>query len=204
MFQEISELRLAQADGGLPTVAAAGSAPGESGVFVLSARFHGGGHVSATPRRHHICFHLTPSAHIDSRMAGHPRRPSIIANLSGVSRAPSRRSGRASLFQLGRFDIGTSWSEADTRWYFCAGAVCNACLCPRALNPPSDPIPTPNYPRRLTLRCDDCGRYGSCSNREAAAAEPRSAALRYHSRAFAGSARAWKLGMPSRLSPVGS
>jgi hypothetical protein len=43
MFQEISELRLAQADGGLPTVAAAGSAPGESGVFVFSARFHGGG-----------------------------------------------------------------------------------------------------------------------------------------------------------------
>jgi AraC family transcriptional regulator len=73
IFQEISELRLAQADGGLPTVAAAGSAPGESGVFVLSARFHGGGHVSATPRRHHICFHLTPSAHIDSRMAGQAR-----------------------------------------------------------------------------------------------------------------------------------
>src|SRR6516162_6158842 len=70
MFQEISELRLAQADGGLPTVVAAGSAPGESGVFVFSARFHGGGHVSATPRLHHICFHLTPSAHIDSRIAG--------------------------------------------------------------------------------------------------------------------------------------
>jgi AraC family transcriptional regulator len=70
MFQEISELRLAQADGGLPTVVAAGSAPGESGVFVFNARFHGGGHVSATPRLHHICFHLTPSAYIDSRIAG--------------------------------------------------------------------------------------------------------------------------------------
>ena len=70
MFQEISELRLAQADGGLPTVIAAGSAPGESGVFVFNARFHGGGHVSATPHLHHICFHLTPSAYIDSRIAG--------------------------------------------------------------------------------------------------------------------------------------
>jgi AraC family transcriptional regulator len=73
LFQEISELRLAQADGGLPTVIAAGSAPGESGVFVFSARFQGGGHVRATPRLHHICFHLTPSLYIDSRIAGRAR-----------------------------------------------------------------------------------------------------------------------------------
>jgi AraC family transcriptional regulator len=69
MFQEISELRLAQADGGLPTVLAAGSAPGESGVFVFSPRFHGGAHVSATPRLHHICILLTPCAHVYSRIA---------------------------------------------------------------------------------------------------------------------------------------
>jgi len=69
MFQEISELRLAQADGGLPTVVAAGSAPGESGVFVFGPRFHGGAHVSATPRLHHICFLLTPCAHVYSRIA---------------------------------------------------------------------------------------------------------------------------------------
>jgi hypothetical protein len=59
MSQEISELHMAQADGSLPTVAAAGSAPGESVVFVFSARFHDGGNVSATPRLHHVCFHLT-------------------------------------------------------------------------------------------------------------------------------------------------
>jgi len=41
----------------------------ESGVFVFSPRFHGGVHVSATPRLHHICFLLTPSAHLDSRIA---------------------------------------------------------------------------------------------------------------------------------------
>jgi AraC family transcriptional regulator len=69
MFQEISELRLAQADGGLPTVVAASSAPGESGVFVFSPRFHGGAHVSATPRLHHICFLLTPCAHVYARIA---------------------------------------------------------------------------------------------------------------------------------------
>ena len=69
MFQAISELRLAQADGGLPTAVAAGSAPGESGVFVVNARFHGGGHVSATPRRHHICFSLTSNAPFDCRIA---------------------------------------------------------------------------------------------------------------------------------------
>jgi AraC family transcriptional regulator len=70
MFKEISEFRLAQADGGLPTVVAAGSAPGESGVFVTRARFHGGWHVSATPRLHYVGFRLTPSAHVDSRIAG--------------------------------------------------------------------------------------------------------------------------------------
>jgi AraC family transcriptional regulator len=69
MFQEISELRLAQADGGLPTALAAGSAPSESGVFVFSARFNGGGHISGTPRLHHICFHVFPSAHLDCRHA---------------------------------------------------------------------------------------------------------------------------------------
>jgi AraC family transcriptional regulator len=69
MFQEISELRLAQADGGLPTVVAAGSAPGESGVFVFRPRFHGSAHVSATPRLHHICFLLTPCDSVYSRIA---------------------------------------------------------------------------------------------------------------------------------------
>jgi AraC family transcriptional regulator len=69
MFHEISELRLAQADGSLPTAVAAGSAPGESGVFVYGARFHGGGHISATPRLHHICFHVVPGSHFDCRIA---------------------------------------------------------------------------------------------------------------------------------------
>ena len=55
MIEEIAELRFAQEDGGLPTIFAAGSAPGESGVTVVTARFRGGMHISANPRRHHIC-----------------------------------------------------------------------------------------------------------------------------------------------------
>ena len=55
MIEEIAELRLAQEDGGLPTIFAAGGAPGESGVIVVTARFRGGMHISANPRRHHIC-----------------------------------------------------------------------------------------------------------------------------------------------------
>lgn len=69
MFDDISELRMAQADGDVPKPLAAGSAPGESGIFVFKTRFDRGGHVSATPRLHHICFHLVPSAHIDCRIA---------------------------------------------------------------------------------------------------------------------------------------
>jgi AraC family transcriptional regulator len=89
MFQEISELRLAQADGGLPTVVAAGSAPGESGVFVFSPRFHGAAHVSATPRLHHICFLLTPCAHVYSRIADQalsyePPRGSLAISPAGA------------------------------------------------------------------------------------------------------------------------
>ena len=69
MFQQVSELRLTQADGSLPTALAAGSAPGESGVFVFGVRFDGGGHISATAQLHHICFHMFASAQFDCRIA---------------------------------------------------------------------------------------------------------------------------------------
>jgi AraC family transcriptional regulator len=66
---EDSEFRLAQEDGGPPTILGAGSAPGESGVFVLYARFEGGMHFSATPRSHHICFEFADRAHCECRIA---------------------------------------------------------------------------------------------------------------------------------------
>jgi AraC family transcriptional regulator len=73
MSQDIFKLRMAQGDGGLPRLVATGSAPCESGVFVFSVRFHGGGHVRATLRQHHVCFRLTPSAHLDLRIADKAR-----------------------------------------------------------------------------------------------------------------------------------
>jgi AraC family transcriptional regulator len=69
MFQQISELRMTQADGSLPTSLVAGSAPGESGVFVFGLRFDGGGHLGATARLHHISFPIFPSARFDCRIA---------------------------------------------------------------------------------------------------------------------------------------
>jgi transcriptional regulator GlxA family with amidase domain len=48
MFDEISELRLAQADGGLPTVVAAGSAPGAA-----TTGFADQSHLSRWVRRVH-------------------------------------------------------------------------------------------------------------------------------------------------------
>ena len=48
---ETSKLYLAQEDGGLATTLAAGSAPGESGVSVLSVRFHRACILSALCRR---------------------------------------------------------------------------------------------------------------------------------------------------------
>jgi AraC family transcriptional regulator len=69
MFREIAELRLMQADGNLPTVLAAGTAPGESGVFVFGSRFHGGGHVSGTARLHYVLFHARPANHVNCSVA---------------------------------------------------------------------------------------------------------------------------------------
>ena len=69
MFDKTSELCFAQGDGGLPTTLGAGSAPGENGVFVLNARFQGGMHFSAKPRRHHIFFQVSEQAHFECRIA---------------------------------------------------------------------------------------------------------------------------------------
>jgi pimeloyl-ACP methyl ester carboxylesterase len=68
----ISELSLAQQDGGLPTTLVAGSAVGESGVSVFSLRFHGGMHFSATTQQHLIWF--ASPVRIDCRIAGRTLR----------------------------------------------------------------------------------------------------------------------------------
>src|SRR5262245_4731926 len=53
------EVYLVQDNGGIPTILAAGSAQGESGVSILSLRFKDGVHFTATPRQHLIWFQLS-------------------------------------------------------------------------------------------------------------------------------------------------
>jgi AraC family transcriptional regulator len=74
MITGIGEGYLVQADGCSPTMLAAGSAPGESGVSVLSVRFQGGAHFSATPRQHLIWFQTSPQARFECRIAGRALR----------------------------------------------------------------------------------------------------------------------------------
>jgi AraC family transcriptional regulator len=87
MFKEVSEFCLAQGDGGLPTAVAIGSAPGESGVSVFRAQFQGGVHLSATPRRHHVCFQLSPPSRFDCRIAGRAMSHSPRAGALAISPA---------------------------------------------------------------------------------------------------------------------
>jgi hypothetical protein len=46
MSLRVDGICAAQQDGGSPTILAAGSAPGEGGVFVLNARFQSGLHLA--------------------------------------------------------------------------------------------------------------------------------------------------------------
>ena len=66
---DIGGVRMALQDGGPPTTLAAGSAPGESGVSVVSVRFDGSRHLLTTPRCHCICFQMPPGR-VERRMAG--------------------------------------------------------------------------------------------------------------------------------------
>jgi AraC family transcriptional regulator len=68
----VAGFNLTQGDGGLPTTLAVGSAPGESGVSVLSLRFRDGAHFSATTQQHLVWF-VSP-VRVDCRMAGRTLR----------------------------------------------------------------------------------------------------------------------------------
>jgi AraC family transcriptional regulator len=69
MMMEIGEYSLAQKDGGLPTMLATGSAPGESGVSILSVRFQDGVHFNGTSQQHLILFRMS-QVRIECRKAG--------------------------------------------------------------------------------------------------------------------------------------
>jgi AraC family transcriptional regulator len=84
MIGEVPELSMAQKDGAPPATLGAGSAPGESGVSVLSARFEGAIHVSATSRRrHHVFFGMSGPlryrCHIAGRSLSHEPPPGSLA-----------------------------------------------------------------------------------------------------------------------------
>jgi AraC family transcriptional regulator len=64
-----TNLYLVQRDGYSPAALTAGSAPGESGVSVVRARFRGGVHFRATLEQHLVCFYLTVPVRIECRMA---------------------------------------------------------------------------------------------------------------------------------------
>jgi AraC family transcriptional regulator len=66
----IGDLYLGQEDRASPTTLAAGSAPGESGVFVLSLRYLDGVHAAGTSRKHVDCFHMSPPVRFEFHMAG--------------------------------------------------------------------------------------------------------------------------------------
>jgi AraC family transcriptional regulator len=61
---------LAQENGRKPTQLAAGGAPGESGVSVLSVRFQGGAHLVATPHDHLVWFQMSPAARFECSISG--------------------------------------------------------------------------------------------------------------------------------------
>jgi AraC family transcriptional regulator len=52
----------------------AGSAPGESGVSILSMRFRDGAHFRGTPRQHLVWFSVSPPAKVECRIAGRALR----------------------------------------------------------------------------------------------------------------------------------
>lgn len=66
---ELNNIYLAQEDGSLPTTVAEGSAPGESGVSILSIRFRGGAHFNATPKQHLVWLSMS-HARFDCRIGG--------------------------------------------------------------------------------------------------------------------------------------
>ena len=63
------EFHAAHVNGEPPATLVAGSAPGESGVFIVSARYDRRMHFQFSPSWHTICFQMSP-ARIERRVAG--------------------------------------------------------------------------------------------------------------------------------------
>ena len=68
VLSDIGEISSAQEDGAPPVILAAGAAPGESGVSIVSMRYARGAHFAATFRQHVISF--VSAGPINCRFAG--------------------------------------------------------------------------------------------------------------------------------------
>ena len=77
------DVYLVQKNGGVPTILAAGSARGESGVSILSLRFKNGIHFSATSRQHLIWFQLS-NVRIECRRAGRKLTQNVRAETLAI------------------------------------------------------------------------------------------------------------------------
>ena len=77
------EVNLVQDNGAVPTILAAGSAQGESGVSILSLRFKNGAHFSATTRQHLLWFQLS-DVRIECRIAGKKLTQNVQAETLAV------------------------------------------------------------------------------------------------------------------------
>ena len=115
-----SNVYMVQGDGLPPTALSAGSAPGQSGVSVVRARFKGGVHFSATLQQHLMCFHMTAPVHIECGIAGRtlyheaPVGSLAVLPAGADSSADTDESFDALLIEVdaGRLALATAENEA--------------------------------------------------------------------------------------------
>jgi AraC family transcriptional regulator len=77
MCREVAELDLRQEDGGLPTILAAGSAPGEHGLSIFKLRFQGGLHLGETSPQQHVVWFQLSDVLIECRRATRTSRETV-------------------------------------------------------------------------------------------------------------------------------
>jgi AraC family transcriptional regulator len=87
MCREVAELGLTQEDGGLPTVLAAGSAPGEHGLSVFKVRFQGGLHLGETSPQQHLVWFQLSNVFIECRRAKRNFHDTVSAGSLAICRA---------------------------------------------------------------------------------------------------------------------
>jgi AraC family transcriptional regulator len=120
MALQIDGLHVAQADGGEPTVVAAGGAPCDSGVRFLSLRFRDAVHLRATPRQHLLCIQISGPMRFDCRIGDrsicHEPPPHSIAicpaNVDCAANADGSMDAMIVAIDPGRFALAAAEESA--------------------------------------------------------------------------------------------